>query len=188
MKNKLRKQMRQSLLDMDPMSRYARSLAACKHLTHLKEFVAADVVMIFLSLDDEVDTGAAALAAWQMGKTVCAPKVSWEHHRLTPMEIHSLDTGITTGRHGVSEPEDGQPVPLEMIDLVVVPGLLFDRTGQRLGRGGGFYDRFCAHAEVRALTCGLAFADQLVDHLDTESHDHPVDKLVTDEEVLDFRR
>lgn len=187
MKKEIRQRVRQTLQDMDPMTRYARSLAACKHLSHLREFINAEVVMIFLSLPDEVDTGAAALAAWQMGKTVVAPKVTWEHRRLTPIEIHSLESGLAAGRHGIAEPTNGQPVPLAMIDLIVAPGLLFDRRGARLGRGGGFYDRFLAHNELRGVTCGLAFHDQLVDHLDTESHDHPVDMLVTDEEVLDFR-
>jgi len=170
------------------MTRYARSLAACKHLTHTQEFIKAQSLMIFLSMDDEIDTGAIALAAWQAAKTVAAPSVSWEHHRLTPIVITSLEAGVTPGRHGVPEPpEHAEPLPIEMLDLIVVPGLAFDRTGRRLGRGSGFYDRLLAHAECHAVACGLAFHEQVVDELQTEAHDHPVDMLVTDEQVFDFR-
>jgi 5-formyltetrahydrofolate cyclo-ligase len=78
MKSRLRKQLRRQMAEITPMVRYARSLAACKHLVQQPEFLSADVVMIFLSLPDEVDTAALALAAWQMNKTVCAPQVLWE--------------------------------------------------------------------------------------------------------------
>lgn len=188
MKSAIRQNIRQALADMDPMTRYARSLAACKHLTHTEQFHAADIVMIFLSMPDEIDTGAIALAAWQTGKTVAVPSVSWEHRRLTPIVITSLEAGVTWDRHGVPEPpEHGEPVPIEMLDLIVVPALAFDRTGQRLGRGGGFYDRLLAHDECHAVTFGIAFNEQLVDSLPAEPHDHPVDMLATDEHVIDFR-
>ncbi|MFW6145824.1 MAG: 5-formyltetrahydrofolate cyclo-ligase [Planctomycetota bacterium] len=188
MKRELRQQIREALAAMDPMTRYARSLAACKHLTCSDTFRQAQVVMIYLSMADEVDTGAIALAGWQAGKTITAPSISWEHHRLTPLEITSLDTDVVPGRHGVPEPpEHASPVPIEMIDLIVVPGLAFDRHGRRLGRGGGFYDRFLAHPERVASTFGLAFHEQVVDELVSEDHDHPIDRLATDEEILDFR-
>ncbi|NLF30300.1 MAG: 5-formyltetrahydrofolate cyclo-ligase [Planctomycetes bacterium] len=188
MKRQIRQQIREALAAMDPMTRYARSLAACKHLTCTETFRRADVVMIYLSMADEVDTAAIALAGWQAGKTIAAPSISWEHHRLTPIEIASLEAGVVPGRHGVPEPPaHGQPVPIEMIDLVVVPGLAFDRRGRRLGRGGGFYDRFLSHPECVATTFGLAFHEQVVDELACEDHDHPVDHLATDEKVYDFR-
>ncbi len=188
MKTQLRQQIRETLAAMDPMTRYARSLAACKHLTCTDTFRQAQVVMIYLSMDDEVDTGAIALAGWQAGKIIAAPRISWEHRRLTPLQITSLAAGVVPGRHGVPEPpEHASPVPVEMIDLIIVPGLAFDRHGRRLGRGGGFYDRFLAHGERVATTFGLAFREQVVDELPCDDHDHPIDQLATDEEVLDFR-
>lgn len=186
MKKEIRQEIHQRLGQLDPISRYARSLAACKHLTRQGEFIRADVVMIFLSLPDEIDTAGLALAAWQMSKTVVAPKVEWAHRKMTPIEIHSLETGMAEGPHGLIEPADGQPIPVNMIDLIVTPGAAFDRKGNRLGRGGGFYDRFLALPERRAVTCGLAFREQIFDDLSPEDHDQPVDMVVTDEEVLRF--
>jgi 5-formyltetrahydrofolate cyclo-ligase len=140
--------------------------------------------MIFLSLPHEVDTAEAILHAWQLGKTVAVPKVSWEQRHMIPVEITSLETGLSTGDSGLRNPVAGVPVPFEEIDLVVTPGLGFDRKGNRLGRGGSYYDRFFANAELKAIRCGLALAEQLVDVVPVVEHDKPVDLLVTDKEIV----
>jgi 5-formyltetrahydrofolate cyclo-ligase len=188
MKSKLRKEIRSRLDAMDPMTRYARSLAVCKRMTSQGEFQQAEVVMIFLSLPDEIDTATIALGAWQMGKTVVAPKIYWEHRRLMPVEITSLDTTVKVGPHNIPEPPDSDPVPLDMIDLILVPGIVFDRKGNRIGRGLGFYDRFLAQEGIRAVTCGLAFHEQIVDDLSCEPHDRPIQMLITDEETRRFAK
>jgi 5-formyltetrahydrofolate cyclo-ligase len=66
--------------------------------------------------------------------------------------------------------------------------MAYDRQGGRLGRGGGYYDRFLGQPGLRAVRCGLAFAEQVVDELPTAPHDQPVDIVVTDQEVLRFNR
>jgi 5-formyltetrahydrofolate cyclo-ligase len=78
------------------------------------------------------------------------------------------------------------PVPYEDIDLVVTPALGFDRQGNRLGRGGSYYDRFFANTELKASRCGFAFTEQLVDSIPITEHDEPVDSLVTDEGIIYF--
>ncbi len=186
MKSTIRQEIRNRLAQLDEMARYTRSLSACKKLTSLPEFQQASTVMLYLSLPDEVQTAAAALAAWQRGKTVAVPKVYWEHRRIMPMEIQSLETGLVTTQHGIPEPAEERPIPLEMIDLIVVPGLAFDAQGNRLGRGGGFYDRFLCQPGNQAVTCGLAFHEQIVDELPVEAHDRVIDLLVTDEKVIRF--
>jgi 5-formyltetrahydrofolate cyclo-ligase len=78
----------------------------------------------------------------------------------------------------------GVPIPFGQIDLVVAPALGFDRRGNRLGRGGSFYDRFFANQEVIASRCGLAFAEQILDSIPITESDEPVHFVVTDEEVI----
>ena len=70
--------------------------------------------------------------------------------------------------------------------MVVTPGLGFDRNGNRLGRGGGYYDRFFAHGRLKACKCGFAFAEQLIDSVPVTDHDQPMDMLITDAEILHF--
>jgi 5-formyltetrahydrofolate cyclo-ligase len=142
--------------------------------------------MMYLSLPHEADTSEAILQAWQLGKIVAVPKISWQQRHMIPVQINSLETGFSTEASGLRNPIGGAPVPFEEIDLVVTPALGFDRKGNRLGRGGSFYDRFFANKELKAPRCGFAFAEQVVDLIPVTERDEPVDFLVTDEEIIYF--
>lgn len=88
---------------------------------------------------------------------------------------------MEAGPHGVREPRNGHPAPAP--DLVLVPALAYDRAGFRLGRGGGFYDRWLGgHPGVKTL--GLAFACQVVENLPREEHDIRVDAVLTEDGLL----
>ncbi len=73
--------------------------------------------------------------------------------------------------------------------MIIVPGLVFDRTGFRLGRGGGYYDKFLADKKLRAKKCGFCFAEQLLkeDNLPVSKNDIAVDFLVNDKEIIYFK-
>jgi 5-formyltetrahydrofolate cyclo-ligase len=105
---------------------------------------------------------------------------------MIPVTISSLETDFETGVSGLRNPITGAPIPFEEIDLVVAPALGFDRKGNRLGRGGCYYDRFFANEKLKARRCGLGFAEQIVDSIPVTESDEPVDFLVTDEEVIYF--
>jgi len=171
---------------MVPAAAHAKSMAACRRLIAQPEFRRAEAIMIYLPLPDEVDLSPIALRAWQQQKRIAAPKVSWDQRHMIPIEIRSLETDVVTTSRGLREPADGEPVPVEMLDLVVVPALAFDRRGNRLGRGAGFYDRFLAQREFRGVAAGLAFQEQLIDEVPVQENDVPVCMLVTDEEILRF--
>jgi 5-formyltetrahydrofolate cyclo-ligase len=97
-----------------------------------------------------------------------------------------LETGFSEEVGGLRNPITGAPVPFEDIDLVVTPGLGFDRKGNRLGRGGSYYDRFFTNKDLKAMKCGFAFAEQVLETVPVMEHDIPVNMLVSDEEVLYF--
>jgi 5-formyltetrahydrofolate cyclo-ligase len=144
--------------------------------------------MVFLSLPTEIDTTPVVLRAWQDGKRVLAPKVSWNQRRMLPMEIRSLTDDLVASHMGIREPIAGVPFPIPHIELVVVPGIGFDEYGNRLGRGRGFYDRFLAHPEFKGIACGMAFEEQVVSSLPAGPLDRPIDMLVTDAQVRRFKR
>lgn len=164
----------------------SRSRAACSLLASQPEFRRARIVMLYLHIPRELDASRLALAAWRDDKIVLAPKVNYRQRHMIAVEIRSLDAGLEAGAYGIPEPVTWEPWPVEQIDLVIVPGLAFDRKGNRLGRGAGFYDRFLSRPEMRAVTCGIAFAEQVLDGLPTGDRDVPLKMLATDEEVVRF--
>lgn len=181
----IRRQLRNTLDAMSEADRHAKSAAACRFITGSAEFDAARVVMLFLSTPTEVDTAPLALKCWQQNKSVVVPKVSWDQRRMLPVEISSLKDAMTmTGP--VREPVEGKPIPLDLIDLVIVPGLGFTPKGYRIGRGMGFYDRFLAQGEFIGLSCGLAFEEQVVEDLPVLDHDIPLSMLATDRGIRRF--
>ena len=101
-------------------------------------------------------------------------------------DFSRLVTCTNTSPSGLRNPISGVPVPFGEIDLVVTPMLAIDGEGNRLGRGGAYYDRFFAHPELKAVKCGFGFAEQILDSLPTADHDQSVDMLVTDEQITYF--
>ncbi len=185
-KSQMRRDLQNRLLTIPADRRAEKSHKACQNLVSTAEFQRAAAVMMYLSLPHEVDTSEAILHAWQLGKAVVVPKISWQQRHMIPVRINSLETGFSTGVSGLRNPVTGVPIPFEEIDLVVAPALGFDRTGNRLGRGGSYYDRFFANEKVQAQRCGLGFAEQVLDAIPVTESDEPVDFLVTDEEVIYF--
>ena len=186
MKKAFRQKLRRVLADIPAEQASLQSARACQLLTEQPEYQRAQVMMVFLPRGGEIDTTALVLRAWQDHKRVLAPRVSWEQRRMLPIEVRSLTDDLRLTGMGLREPATGTPIPVSLIDLVIVPGLGFDVHGNRLGRGRGFYDRFLAHPEFRGVACALAFEQQLVPELPAGPLDRPVDMLVTDVEVRRF--
>jgi 5-formyltetrahydrofolate cyclo-ligase len=187
-KAQLRHELKKCLLSITSQARSEKSRKACRNLVSIPQFQNASTIMMFLSLPDEVDTSESILHAWQLGKTVAVPRISWRHKHMIAVQINSLETDISTDASGLQNPTSRIPMAFEDIDLVVTPGLGFDKKGNRLGRGGSYYDRFFANAELKASRCGFGFAEQLVEEVPVAEHDEPVDMLVTDEKIIYFRQ
>jgi 5-formyltetrahydrofolate cyclo-ligase len=188
-KEEIRGKMRKLLAGLSDKDRHERSLAICQMLSRTREFARAQLILLFLSMDGEVETSALAMQAWKVGKSIAVPRVLWDEKKLEPVEIKSLETTPHRSVMGLREPMQGTLAPLYLIDLIAVPGLAFDRRGFRVGRGKGFYDRFLAQREVRAIRIALCFHEQLLcEPISVEAHDVPVDIIVTDKEIIHCRQ
>jgi 5-formyltetrahydrofolate cyclo-ligase len=183
-KSALRHEIKQRLIQMSKEDRIGKSKQICEQITDSDVFCKASVVMMFLSLPHEVETIPLILSAWQQGKTVAVPKVSWEQRHMIPVELTSLETGLKTEQMGLKTPTNGVPVPFDQIDLVITPGLGFDKHGNRLGRGGAFYDNFFKHGEITAARWALAFSQQICVEIPHDDNDVPIDAVVTENEII----
>jgi len=184
----LRQQVKNTLKQLSAAQLQKKSRDACKNLCLTEEFRRARVIMLFLSLEREIDTTFALQTAFSEEKTVLMPKVIWDDSKIVPVRLKTLNFECELDRYGLRNPIQAEIVPVGEIDLVVVPGLAFDARANRLGRGGGFYDRFGADPALRACRCGFAFHEQLLPDVPADPMDLPVDMLVTDRQILHFEK
>jgi 5-formyltetrahydrofolate cyclo-ligase len=180
----IRAKMRTMLHAMTNEQRHAAAVSACGKLTALEEFQNASVIMLYMPLANEIDVTPVAVQCFRLGKTVCVPKVDWDRREMTAAEVNSIDDDVLDcDEHGVRSPKDCRPVLPNTIDLVIVPGLAFDQRGNRLGRGGGYYDRFIKKLRTSTTTVGLVFDTQIVPAVPFKKSDAAVDMVVTDRRV-----
>jgi 5-formyltetrahydrofolate cyclo-ligase len=173
-----------AIMDRMPREeRMARSTLAQRHLLALPEYAAAQRVMLYVSLPDEVHTRPLIHAAIVAGKLVYVPKVD---HKVRPLKICRLrDLGqLRPGALNIPEPEATETVQPAQLDFVLVPGRVFDCHGNRIGRGGGYYDRFLANPALRAVRVGLAFDCQFCDGIPVHLGDYPLRFIVTESGVV----
>jgi 5-formyltetrahydrofolate cyclo-ligase len=183
-KAELRRLMRDRVRSLSPEEKGWRSHQACLRLVSCQPFQRASVILLFLSMPDEIDTTEAIQAARHRGARVAVPKVDWDLHSMTAVEIPAEGAALTVSRSGLRNPVEGTAIDPAGIDLVVAPGLGFDRRGHRLGRGAGFYDRFLVGPAANATRCGFCFREQVVESIPVTEADVPVHWLVTDEEAI----
>jgi 5-formyltetrahydrofolate cyclo-ligase len=151
----------------------------------LKEFREAGTVMFYVSKSREVATEDAIRRSLRMGKRVLVPFTDIENHKIIPCELKDFERELDIGAFGIKEPKKSfrRFVRPEDIDLVVVPGIAFDRRGYRIGYGKGFYDRFLGEAK-NAEIVALAYDFQIVSRIPEEEHDVAVGKIVTEDGVV----
>ena len=139
-----------------------------------------DSVMLYLSMRSEVETTGLLEELLNSGKQICSPTVDTEQLELTPRRVQNPKTELVRHRYGMLQPSNACPIfPIEHLQLIVVPGIAFDRKGYRLGYGKGFYDRFltkCPHA----IPIGLAYQIQVVEDTFPQVWDAPVQHIFTE--------
>ncbi|SEN02904.1 5-formyltetrahydrofolate cyclo-ligase [Stigmatella aurantiaca] len=144
----------------------------------------ARTVALYAPIRGEVPTRDILIAALQDEKIVCYP-LSHVHGRILSFRAIKSESELEPGRLGVREPTNSSDlIPVDQIDLFVVPGLGFTRDGKRLGRGGGYYDATLRAASARSRRVGLGFNDQVVSWLPVNGDDVDMDLIVTESESL----
>lgn len=185
-KQQLRRQMIAARQALDPADRARRSGMAQQALLAAPEWARARVVLLYNPVRGEVDTAALSAAGIQQGKQLLLPRAEQGGRRLWLHRWEGTADQLAPGAYGIPEPRPDLPeVDPAAVDLVVVPGVAFDRRGYRLGYGGGYYDR-ALPGMVRAVKIGLGYALQLVESLPAAAHDVRLDAVATDEGLFRF--
>jgi 5-formyltetrahydrofolate cyclo-ligase len=176
---------RRDLLSED--ERAHKSDAIWKRLAEVPAFQLAEQALFYITHGSEVDTTMMRRLARELGMSVCAPR-SLPGTRSMHFHVLPEDELFVSGPYGILQPPEDLPLAdLSKPTVVLVPGVGFDRRGDRIGFGGGYYDRWLA-AEGKGLpTVALAFTEQLVEAVPVQEHDIPVQVLVTDTETIECK-
>ena len=178
-KKQIRKEILEKLERRKAGELFKKSTAIKEKLFSLPEFKTATFILFYASKEKEVSTDEMIDGAFRMGKRVALPRCT-SQQTIGPKEIRNRGTDLEKGTYGIYEPKECQKdVRIKDIDLVVVPGLAFDRKNKRLGRGRGYYDRFLEKLARNKPSIGLAFDFQIIEDLPEDSHDIPVSKVIT---------
>ncbi len=170
----------------DPSVSARLSFMIKQRLFSLEEFKLSVTVMAYVSTCDEVATDKIISCCLAGGKRVAVPSLRGGGDEIVPSLISDPEKELAPGLFGIMEPasEYVKPVPLDEIDIVIVPGAAFDASGSRLGLGGGYYDRLLKKLP-RPAVIALAFNFQVLESLPVQAHDVAVDKLITESSVID---
>lgn len=159
--------------------------AACERALAIPGVAAARHVLGFAAAPEELDPAPLLDALRTLGATICLPRITGPGS----LALHVCETGtaLESGPFGLRQPsDDAPPADTDAIDLVIAPGVAFDVHGNRLGFGGGFYDRLLS-GMPEPLRVALAFDGQVVERVPTDAHDEPVDFVVTPTRTLETR-
>ncbi|MGL5514665.1 MAG: 5-formyltetrahydrofolate cyclo-ligase [Sporomusa sp.] len=183
-KNELRKSMLAVRRGMNKEQVAAGSRRFAAHITAWPVYRAAKHIMMYLAMPDEPHMEQVISHALAAGKTVCVPHMRETKGLMDAAIISNLDD-LVVGQFNLLTPD---PTTLKILDpaeldLIIVPGVAFDRQGRRLGMGAGYYDRFLLKANKTELI-GAAWAAQILATVPTDDHDRPVNYLLTEEGIF----
>ena len=170
---------------LDPQERASHSILIKENLSNLPQFLAARTVMFYVSFRSEVETHDMIRETLASGKTVVVPVTDMKNKRLALSRLEDFDRDLAPGIWGILEPPQDKirPIAYHDIDLVIAPGAAFAANGNRIGYGGGFYDRLLRESGKKA--CALAFEMQILSDIpNNPEQDVPVDYILTENRVI----
>jgi 5-formyltetrahydrofolate cyclo-ligase len=188
-KSRIRQDVLRKRDSLDPDTRRAKDSLIKENLFSLKEFLQAPILFFFASFRSEVSTFSQIEEALSIGKRVILPSVDPLNKELRLYEIKGLSE-LSTGYMGIPEPAVAEERERDINDvtLVIMPGAAFDSKGNRLGYGGGYYDRLLSRLRRRIPLVALAYEEQLLDSVPAGPHDIRVHMIVTDQRVIRCRK
>lgn len=183
-KDVLRKKMRIKIKSQKEPERRKNSRSIQKKIFSEKDFIDSKCVMLYVSRGTgEVETGPIIKKALVMGKKVVLPVTLVKEKNIKPVYLKDSGESLVKSAYGIYEPRetrDKRPVRMKDIDLVIVPGLAFDKANNRLGHGHGYYDNFLRRLPVDTPKIGLGFRFQFFSRIPAVKKDISLTSVLTD--------
>jgi 5-formyltetrahydrofolate cyclo-ligase len=174
----LRQEVRKALKNLSLQKRKSDSERLCAQLKEQIFFQQAKAILFFAPLPEELDLWPLLKDALAEGKVVALPCFDSDNQMYLPRRVKDIHVEILSGKFGIREPSASCiAIPLDDLDLILVPGVAFNLSGHRLGRGKGFYDRLLQNFSGEKI--GIAFDEQIVAEIPAEKTDVRMDLILT---------
>lgn len=146
----------------------------------------ASVALFYVSKDAEVPTQDILKRCLSLNKILVLPAFDTGKHSMQLMKVDNLDANLVLGPRNILEPDPSRcrAVPIESIDIAIVPGIAFDEKGGRIGSGEGYYDRLIPKLPITTRKVALAFESQILPQVPMESHDRHVDIIISERRII----
>jgi 5-formyltetrahydrofolate cyclo-ligase len=163
-----------------------KNLVIAEKLFNFANFLEAKIALLYLHNDREIDSENIIRHALEMHKIVVLPHITRDKHKAVLYKIDDPGKDIIPDADGRLMPDIGRckKVPIDCIDIAIVPGLAFDEKGGRIGAGDGFYDFLIPRLPITTRKVAVALEEQVVPIVPMESHDKYVDIIITDSRVI----
>ncbi len=157
-----------------------------KRLFEFANFLEANVVLLYINSASEVNSQDIIKRCFDYNKIVILPAFNIDTYEMKLMKVDNLETDLKLGPRGIFEPNEMRcnVVPIECIDIAIIPGTAFDGKGGRVGSGEGYYDRLIPKLSITTRKVALAFENQITQQIQMESHDKHVDIIITEKRII----
>ena len=179
-RNQLRQDLRLTRKNLSKPQQLAAANSVATNINSIPQFQNANSIGAYIVNDGEIDPAQLITQAWQKNKSIYLPKIKTNNDMI--FVRYEQNGQLEKNQYGIPEPSSDDIA--EDLDLILVPLVGFDHCGNRLGMGGGYYDRYLASRQQNTYLIGLAHQCQQVSQLDVKSWDIPLDLIVTDIEII----
>ena len=155
-------------------------------LFEFANFLESNIVLLYVNNTNEVSTQRIVQRSLDIRKIVVLPAFNPEKRSIELMKIDSYTADLIPGPRNIVQPDPDRckAVPIESIDIAIIPGVAFDEKGGRIGSGEGYYDRLIPKLSITTRKVALAVEDQIVPQVPIDSHDKHVDIIITNRRII----
>lgn len=185
-KNQIRRDIAKNLAALSNKDIAEKTKAIEKKLFEFANFLEARIALLYVNCDNEVATGDILAKSYVFNKVVVLPTFNIETFEMTIMKVEDPEKDLVVGPRGILEPDAirCKIVPIDQVDIAIIPAIALDEKGGRIGSGEGYYDRLIPNLAITTRKVALALEEQIVQQVPIESHDKHVDIIITDKRII----
>ena len=149
-------------------------------------FMESKVVLLYINRSNEVNTSRIIKRTYKQNKIVVLPSFDTDKFEMIMYKVDNLETDLTLGWRGILEPDPSRckHIPIDFIDIAIIPGLAFDEKGGRIGSGEGYYDRLIPKLPITTRKVSLSLENQVIQQVPMENNDRHVDIIITEDRII----